>query len=67
MNESELQTSQLQMKAGGCSEMPAVIDIDPDQISSPALKRLLEEVRNEDTGCNGEPYAYDRAHNKHNR
>lgn len=65
MIESELQTSQV--KAGGRSEIPAVIDIDPAQVASSALKRLLEEVRNEDTACNGEPYAYDRAHNKHNR
>jgi hypothetical protein len=67
MTENELQTSQLQVKAGGRSEIPAVIDIDPDQVASPALKRLLEEVQNEDMGCSGEPYAYDRAHNKHNR
>lgn len=67
MTESELQTSQMQVKAGGRTEIPAVIYIDPDQVASPALKRLLEEVQNEDAGCNGEPYAYDRAHNKHNR
>lgn len=45
----------------------AVVDIDPDQVLSPALRRLLEEVRNEETGCGGQPYAYDRVHNKHNR
>lgn len=45
----------------------AVVDIDQDQVSSPALRRLLEEVRNEETGCGGQSYAYDRVHNKHNR
>ncbi len=48
-------------------ETLAVVDIDPDQVSSPALRRLLEEVRNEETGCAEQPYAYDRVHNKHNR
>jgi hypothetical protein len=65
MTESEPKTSLV--KVGARSEISAVIDIDPEQIASPALKRLLEEVRNEDMGCNGEPYAYDRVHNTHNR
>jgi hypothetical protein len=67
MTENEPQTSELKVTAGGRTEIPAVVDIDPDQVASPALKRLLEEVRNEETGCNGEPYAYDRTHNTHNR
>ena len=67
MTESELQMSQLQVKAGGRAEIPAMIDIDPEQVASPALKRLLEEVRNEDTGCNGKLHKYDRVHNRHNR
>jgi len=67
MTENEHRTGPLQGNTEGLRGIPAVIDIDPDQIVSPALKRLLEEVRNDDTGCDGEHYGYDRAHNKHNR
>lgn len=64
MNEHEMVVDRkVQPDAGN----PAVVDISPNEVASPALRRLLEEVRNEETGCGGQPYAYDRAHNKHNR
>ena len=40
------------------------LEIDVSQIPSPALARLVEEVRNEDPLF---PQAYDRVHNRHNR
>ena len=40
------------------------LEIDISQIPSPALARLVEEVRNEDSLF---PQAYDRVHNRHNR
>ena len=63
MAKSELESGFKQAGPG----IPAIMDIDPDQVDSPALRRLLEEVCNEDTGRNGQTYAYDRVHNKHNR
>ena len=41
-----------------------LFEIDVSQISSPALARLVEEVRNESPSTNR---AYDRVHNRHNR
>jgi hypothetical protein len=66
MTENDHQVAPVK-NAGDPTGIPAVVDIDPDQVASPALRRLLEEVQNADTGCNGEPYAYDRVHNTHNR
>jgi hypothetical protein len=45
----------------------SVIEISPGDVSSPALQRLIAEVRNDSTGCDEKTYAYDRVHNKHNR
>ena len=42
----------------------SIQDIDPEDVGSPALKRLLEDVR-EDSGA--EPHLYNRSHNRHNR
>jgi hypothetical protein len=39
-------------------------EIDVKEISSPALARLIEEVRNEETH---NAQAYNRMHNRHNR
>ncbi len=39
-------------------------ELDLDQISSPALARLIEEVRNEEALT---AHAYNRTHNRHNR
>ena len=44
-----------------------MVDVDPDQISNPVLKRLLDEVRNDSACCPEHTYAYDRVHNRHNR
>jgi hypothetical protein len=41
-----------------------VSDSDKDEISSPALLRLIEEVRNEEIPSIN---AYNRTHNRHNR
>ena len=40
------------------------MDVDLTKISSPALSRILEEVRNEEVSTTR---AYDRVHNRHNR
>jgi hypothetical protein len=39
-------------------------EIDVQQIPSPVLARLIEEVRNEEPST---PNAYNRYHNRHNR
>lgn len=39
-------------------------EIEMSEISSPALARLIEEVRNEE---NHTAHAYNRMHNRHNR
>lgn len=39
-------------------------DADIDEVSSPTLARLIEEVRNEEEFT---PNAYNRLHNRHNR
>ena len=47
------------------SEVPAIsLDIDVTTLSSAALARLVEEVRN-DEGTSAR--SYDRVHNRHNR
>lgn len=40
------------------------LQFDADQIPSPALARLVKEVRNQNSLP---PQAYDRVHNRHNR
>ncbi len=52
----------------GLLELRALVaDITPEEVASPALRRLLEEVRDDSAGCSERTYAYDRTHNKHNR
>jgi hypothetical protein len=41
-----------------------VMEVDLATISSPALRRLVQEVRDERTGV---PHVYDRIHTRHNR
>lgn len=41
-----------------------VPEIDANEISSPTLARLIEEVRNEEANS---AHAYNRMHNRHNR
>jgi hypothetical protein len=45
----------------------AVANVDVDNVLSPALKRLIEDVRNEPTPVVGVHGGYDRVHNRHNR
>lgn len=40
------------------------IDVDLTQLSSPALSRIIEEVRNGEASTTR---AFDRVHNRHNR
>ena len=41
----------------------AIKDIDPDEVNSPALKRLIQDIQEETPA----PSAYNRVHNRHNR
>lgn len=43
---------------------PGKVELELDKISSPALARLIEEVRNEEELS---AHAYNRMHNRHNR
>lgn len=67
MSNAETPAEETERSSERDSLLAAVVDVNPDEIASPALKRILEEVRNEDAGCAGPAYAYDRVHNKHNR
>lgn len=61
MNLSEttlLESAEAEVPAGQRQEL------DVDQISSPALARLIEEVQNEEELSAN---AYNRTHNRHNR
>jgi len=42
----------------------SLLELNVDEISSAALARLIEEVRNDEPATNR---AYDRVHNRHNR
>jgi hypothetical protein len=42
----------------------SMMEVDITSISSAALARLIEEVRNDDPAIG---HAYDRVHNRHNR
>ena len=41
----------------------AIKDINPDEVKSPALKRLIHDIQEETPA----PCAYNRMHNRHNR
>ena len=41
----------------------AIQDIDPDEVKSPALRRLIHDIQEETPA----PCAYNRMHNRHNR
>lgn len=43
---------------------PTQVKIEANQISDTVLKRLMEEVKNDNVNP---MFAYDRAHNRHNR
>lgn len=59
MLNTELPTTDLR-----ADSLVSPMDVDLTKISSPALSRILEEVRNEDVSTTR---AYDRVHNRHNR
>lgn len=44
---------------------PAPVDLDMPVIDSPAIRRIMDEVRNSD--ADGVPRSYDRSYNRHNR
>lgn len=41
----------------------AILDINPDEVESPALQRLIRDIQEETPA----PSAYNRMHNRHNR
>lgn len=41
----------------------AILEIDPDEVHSPALRRLIQDIQQETPA----PSAYNRMHNRHNR
>lgn len=45
----------------------AIQDIDPGAIKSPALRRLIEDIREQTDSDTSPPQAYNRVHNRHNR
>lgn len=55
---------EMTLPAAHVATQPSPLDVDLAQVSSPALSRILEEVRNEDASTSR---AYDRVHNRHNR
>jgi len=55
------QSSQFQVQSK--SNLSAM-DVDLTKVTSPALSRIIEEVRNGDTSTTR---AFDRVHNRHNR
>lgn len=57
-------TEKSQFQAEESSDRTDLLEVDTSKLSSPALARLIEEVRNEDTSPTR---AYDRVHNRHNR
>lgn len=46
-----------------CFAKEAIVDINTDELQSPALKRLIQDIREETPA----PSAYNRMHNRHNR
>ena len=53
-----------QLQTEEASTRTDLLEVDTSKLSSPALARLIEEVRNEETSTT---HAYDRVHNRHNR
>ena len=51
-------------KSPSSKDVSDVLEIDVNEISSPALARLVEEVRNDETSTFG---AYNRSYHRHNR
>ena len=45
----------------------AIQDINPDNVDSSVLRRLLQDIRGEEEGIGQAISAYNRMHNRHNR
>jgi hypothetical protein len=45
----------------------AIEDVSPQDVDSPALKRLLEDIQDQGSGRPVSPQLYNRMHNRHNR
>ncbi|MCI0561007.1 MAG: hypothetical protein MN733_21175 [Nitrososphaera sp.] len=56
------ENSKAKLPVGNPPQQP--LDVDLAQVSSPALARIIEEVRNEEESTSR---AYDRVHHRHNR
>jgi ABC-type hemin transport system substrate-binding protein len=56
--------SDSQGKINSISAQPTQVIIEASQMPDTVLKRLMEEVKNESVN---QMFAYDRAHNRHNR
>ena len=63
----ELKTEQRHMKKRAAGNSTEIKEVSEDLATSPAIRRLLEEVRSGQ--ADGIPIAgkYDRVHNRHNR
>ena len=59
-----MDVQQYQKPQGASFAVNSKLDVDLKSVTSPALARLIDEVRNKDAITLG---AYDRAHNRHNR
>ena len=57
-------TEKSQLQTEESSIRTDLLEVDISKLSSPALARLIEEVRNEEASPT---HAYDRVHNRHNR
>ncbi len=57
-------TEKSQLQTEESSTRTDLLEVDTSKLSSPALARLIEEVRNEEASPT---HAYDRVHNRHNR
>ena len=62
--EQDMDVQQYQKPQRAPFAASAKLDVDLKSVASPALARLIDEVRNKDAITLG---AYDRAHNRHNR
>ncbi len=45
----------------------AIEDVSPEDIDSPALRRLIEDVQDQSTQATAPLQLYNRMHNRHNR
>ena len=48
-------------------ERRAILDIEPDKVNSPALRRLVQDIQRQSQDDASSASAYNRMHNRHNR